>query len=348
MNLSNKPLVIFLLTFLLMPLVEARDNRLINLRGGWKFSIGNSAEWAKPEFDDSQWDEIFVPSSWEDEGYNGYNGYAWYRKSFDYSSRLEDENLVLKLGNIDDVDEVYLNGTLIGFSGSFPPHYYSAYNIEREYSVPAHLLKKSGQNIIAIKVYDERLSGGILRGDIGFFSISDKLIPDLPLTGLWKFTPQDKMEFAEPEFNDADWDELRVPMRWDYQGYERLQGFAWYRLSFQIPEYLRGEALVLLLGRIDDFDATYFNGTLIGETGNMRRAERTNLGNVWQENRSYYIPKDLIKWGETNTIAVRVYDGYQHGGIYEGPIGVIIQRRLQKYYEKEKNNFWDLFRSIFN
>ena len=60
--------------------------RLVNLRGGWKFTIGDDMNWADPNYNEKGWDIIRVPSSWEDEGYNGYNGYAWYRNILAFQS----------------------------------------------------------------------------------------------------------------------------------------------------------------------------------------------------------------------------------------------------------------------
>src|SRR6187399_729509 len=67
--------------------VSAQDKwlRLIDLSGKWKFSIGDKSAWSDPSFNDGSWENISVPSKWEDEGFNGYNGYAWYRTTFDAS-----------------------------------------------------------------------------------------------------------------------------------------------------------------------------------------------------------------------------------------------------------------------
>src|SRR5687768_10787322 len=67
-------------------------DKVLNLRGTWKFSIGDNRKWADPKYVDNDWENIDVPSNWEDEGFNGYNGYAWYRKTFD-GSDLESKNL---------------------------------------------------------------------------------------------------------------------------------------------------------------------------------------------------------------------------------------------------------------
>ena len=59
--------IIISLLFLLStkPLFGEELNRIINFEGNWKFSIGDDTGYANPEYDDSNWDEVYVPSSWE-------------------------------------------------------------------------------------------------------------------------------------------------------------------------------------------------------------------------------------------------------------------------------------------
>ena len=64
--------------------------------------------------DDNYWKEIFVPAYWEVQGYKNYDGFAWYRKSFVLPEKYSGIKLVLMLGMIDDIDQTYINGTLIG------------------------------------------------------------------------------------------------------------------------------------------------------------------------------------------------------------------------------------------
>jgi sialate O-acetylesterase len=52
---------------------------------------------------------------------------------------------------------------------------------------------------------------------------------------------------------------------------------------------------------------------------------------------------NALKPGEENVLAVRVYDGYLNGGIYEGPIGIITQDKYRKFWkDRSKKNIWDL------
>ena len=84
---------------------RAEDRKqLLDLRGEWKFDIGDDMRRANQEFDDSKWEQIFVPSPWEDEGFPGYDWYAWYRKHFQAPPEWKGKALYLHLGKIDDVD----------------------------------------------------------------------------------------------------------------------------------------------------------------------------------------------------------------------------------------------------
>ena len=45
--------------------------RQIDLRGQWLIEIGDSQEFADPDYDDSGWESISVPGSWENAGFPG-------------------------------------------------------------------------------------------------------------------------------------------------------------------------------------------------------------------------------------------------------------------------------------
>ncbi|MGP8330593.1 MAG: beta galactosidase jelly roll domain-containing protein [Methanosarcinaceae archaeon] len=310
----------------------------INLKGRWRFEIGDDLKWAKPDFDDSQWDVLYAPAFWEDQDYPGYDGYAWYRRTISISGDLKEEMLFLRLGQIDDVDQVYFNGVRIGSSGRFPPDYQTAYHVFRDYFVPNNLIKFDGENIIAIRVFDAELSGGIAHGDLGIYSQQYYLKPDLNLTGYWAFHTGDDPEWANPELNDRRWESILVPVYWERQGYEDYDGFAWYRKRFQISEELAAEPLFLLLGRIDDVDEVFLNGTKIGQTGPFPEPDYYGeYGDWWLKDRVYSIPKHLIRTDRENVIAVRVFDCFVDGGFHDGPVGII-----RKSHYKKSENDWDL------
>lgn len=311
---------------------------LQSLKGSWLFSIGINEEWISPKFNDSGWESIKVPSPWEDQGFNGYNGYAFYRKKFTIPSLYKGRMLYLNMGYIDDVDEVYLNGHKIGSTGSFPPDYSTAYNAERVYFIPEEYISFDAPNLIAVKVYDSYDQGGIVSGELGLYGGKTTVNFDVNLQGAWKFMPGDDPRRKEPDFNDSMWDEIFVPAKWEDQGYRDYDGYAWYRKSFIFPGNNADEKMVIMMGKIDDIDQVFINGTFVGSTGNFPNhgKELANSGQEYDAYRGYYLPAGLLKKGEKNVVAVRVLDTGGAGGIYEGPVGIISQTKYIEYWRKLK------------
>jgi hypothetical protein len=347
---------LMILSFLMISLASAQEwKSVLDLRGKWKFDIGDEKKWAEKSFNDSKWEEVFVPSPWEDEGFPGYDGYAWYRKHFNLPPGAEKKVLFLHLGCVDDVGEVYLNGMLIGISGSFPPEYNSAYNSEIILPIPPKILNGAGDNVIAVRVYDAQIAGGIVQGKVGIFEPLDYPVPDISLVGMWRFKTGDSERWKDPQYDDHGWDRIFVPAVWETQGYAHYDGFAWYRIHFTIPAELGEKSMVLLLGKIDDLDETFINGEQIGNTGrvydNPRRNRHEDEYNMVRE---YTIPSGVLKAGTENTIAVRVFDGKGYGGIYQGTIGITTRDHYKKmkksrsWKERINNNSRNIFDLIFN
>jgi sialate O-acetylesterase len=298
----------------------------INLRGNWKFHIGDRAIWSTTKFDDTDWEVIYAPAPWEDEGFNGYDGFAWYRKKFDGHRLTKGENYYLNIGFIDDADEVFINEKFVGFSGSMPPHFHTAYNTERKYSIPSDAINFEGDNIIAIRVFDVTLGGGIIEGDLGIYrSPKSRMLVDLQ--GLWDFVLVGDRE----EKQDAEWRKIIVPSPWEHQGF-KYDGLAWYKKSFTIDAKFvdNEEDLVLLLGKIDDFDKTYLNGKLIGRTND---GEPYGQSGSYDKLRAYNVPMHLLKKNAPNIIEVLVEDMGNVGGIYEGPVGIATKTAYERYFK---------------
>jgi sialate O-acetylesterase len=302
--------------------------QVINLNGSWKFNLGDKPAWSAASYDDSRWEFVTVPSPWEEEGFNGYDGFAWYRRKFDGRKLLKSESYYLNLGFIDDCDEVYLNGSLIGFSGYMPPHFKTAYNTERQYIIPPDAINYKGENTLAIRVFDVVQGGGIVDGNIGIFrqKRSENMIVDLQ--GIWLFaTSWD----AEPVTNEKAWKKIMVPAPWEHQGYQKYDGFAWYKRTFTLPANTDTNDLILLLGKIDDFDKAYLNGQFIGKTNDRKRY---GWSQSFSQLRVYDIPPALLKKTGVNTIEVLVEDMGNVGGIYEGPVGITSNENYSRFFRR--------------
>lgn len=345
--MTNKVLIVYLFSLMAFSSSELRASdwkSLASLRGSWYFTVGDDPEWAKPEADISDWDQIEAPRAWE-YYYDGYNGIGWYRKNFVIPNLPKTEEINLFLGYIDDADEVFVNGQKVGESGRFPPYNQTAYNQERHYLVPTSLLNKT-KNVIAVRVYDEGRDGGIVNADkFGFYYDRDQEQMAFDLSGTWKFTTERYANMHDPAMNDDQWANVYVPMNWENQGYGDYDGRAWYRKRFSLPESLKGEELYLVLGKIDDYDEVYLNGFKIGEVEDLDHYSRFDRGNAYALYRIYKIPSNLLK--NKNLVSVEVQDDYGAGGIYEGPVGIMRADAIRDFKEKvrwkEQDSGWNSF-----
>ena len=141
-----------------------------------KFRAGDDMSWAGVNVDESGWKTLSNMTTWTSQGIKIENGFGWYRyhvtipKSMLEKSDLK-ETVDFNMAKIDDADEVYLNGKLIGKTGSFPKDpngYHSNWNAQRVYSVKANggLVKWDADNVIAVRCYNAGDPGGMFAGPI--------------------------------------------------------------------------------------------------------------------------------------------------------------------------------------
>lgn len=144
----------------------------------------------------------------------------------------------------------------------------------------------------------------------------DRVETEVRVPGMWKFMTGDNTDYLKTDYDDETWKTINVEEVWESQGYPDYDGIAWYRTKIVIPASLKEsnekhKFMILQLGKIDDSDDTYFNGVHIGGKAS------------WYLYRSYFIPTELIKWGEENVLAVRVNDINGNGGMYGGRVRIV-------------------------
>jgi hypothetical protein len=136
-----------------------------------------------------------------------------------------------------------------------------------------------------------------------------------PIAGTWRFRTGDDPAYASAGFDDSVWETIVVPGPWEGSGRSEYDGFAWYRVRFALPPLpgaTDGVAAWLELGKVDDVDETFVNGTKVGQTGAFPPAVRGDRSAY----RRYAIPAGTLNWGGENVLAVRVYDGGGAGGLW--------------------------------
>ena len=117
----------------------------------------------RADFDDAKWQKVEAPGAMESYGgvWADAEGEAVLRKVIDVPAALLGQDLTLSLGAIDDYDDTYFNGVRVGGYGRETPE---AYSVQREYKIPASLVK-AGKNVIAIRVWDIYGGGGFTTRD---------------------------------------------------------------------------------------------------------------------------------------------------------------------------------------
>ena len=115
-------------------------------------------------------------------------------------------------------------------------------------------------------------------------------------------------------------------------------GFAWIRVKFTIPASWKTTTIRLVGGPIDDADECWLNGTKIGETSLQK------FPDAYRRIRNYRIPESCVRFGEENTLLIRVFDRAGEGGVL-GPLKLVSETPAagpdpSPYVEKL--NFYDV------
>lgn len=175
--------LVTLLLLLFSALSCAADASVIEMPMA-RFSTGDNPDWKAPDFDDGDWKLIKTSQNYEPQGFPGYDGYSWYRihvrlpASFRRSSQWQ-ERLHVFLSAIDDADETYFNGVLIGKTGRMPQDpggYAGQWQALRNYHLDLHtpVVRWDQDNVIAIRVYDGTGGGGFHK-NMPFLKMAEKI-----------------------------------------------------------------------------------------------------------------------------------------------------------------------------
>lgn len=146
-------------------------------------NTGFERGYATPDFDDSAWPTLSLPSFWQHHGL-AFNGVVWFRREFELTAELAAQDLELSLGAIDDFDHSYVNGELVG---SMPDGTPNAFQTPRRYVVPRALLRP-GRNVVAVRVFDHFGEGGFA-GPAGALCLRGTRSPEarIALSGAWRY-----------------------------------------------------------------------------------------------------------------------------------------------------------------
>ncbi len=175
-----------------------------SLNGTWKFDVVKTPnqrplDFYKIETDDTNWNEIQVPSNWELQGFDipiytnvtypfpknppfvddAYNPVGSYRTHFTIAKDWSDKEVILHFGSISGYAKVYLNGKEVGMT--------KASKTPSEFNVTDFL--NEGENLLAVQVF--RWHDGSYLEDQDFWRLSgierDVYLQALPKLSVWDF-----------------------------------------------------------------------------------------------------------------------------------------------------------------
>lgn len=166
--------------------------------------MGNDSSWWQPGFDDSKWATISLATGTPPPELNGHPGYACYRTTLVIPSSLKvntyfPDSLKIILGAIDDCDQVFLNGFLIGennrtifdaapdrSSAASPPpkkpfeSVPGLWDVNRRYVLPVsdRRIFWDRPNSIAIRVFNQYGGGGMYKGTptVSMLGFEDRVV----------------------------------------------------------------------------------------------------------------------------------------------------------------------------
>lgn len=143
---------------------------------GFEVSLNNENQFKMPDFNDSKWPEIKIPSLWENQQIGNIDGVVWMRKSIVLTAQQAQQGAVLHLSKIDDEDITYVNGVQVGTN--------KLWDAPRKYTIPSGVLKE-GMNVIAVRITDYTGGGGIY-GDASDLKLTFN-DSEVKIDDAWKF-----------------------------------------------------------------------------------------------------------------------------------------------------------------
>jgi hypothetical protein len=148
-----------------------------------------------------------------------------------------------------------------------------------------------------------------------------EVISTLPTEWKLRWDPEEvgrDQRWFDPALDATDWLDVRVDSAWEKQPVgaawreehgRDYDGLAFYRVSFEVPEALRGRRLYLLFGAVDEGATVWVNGELVGMHAFVNPDDWTTPFAMEFT--------DAARIGEANTVVVEVEDRSGAGGVWK-------------------------------
>lgn len=149
-----------------------------------------------------KWHLVPIPDSWKRQPGGELatkDGYAWYRCFVTVPQDWEGKAIDLVVEPVDDARVTFINGKLIGGTGTFPPQYRSGLGEKSRFRVPPDVLKFGQINLIAVRTY--------MRDSRSNFLVAAPILlagkQAIRAEGKWQYRPGDDKDWATSDFPKA-------------------------------------------------------------------------------------------------------------------------------------------------
>ena len=142
-----KKCFLFYILLMLIVSVNATERQKLNFNGGWRLAVGDFAEAAKPDYDDSLWQQVTLPYAFNgDEAFRKdivdlTDTVCWYRKHFTLTEADTKEKVFAEFEGARQGADVWVNGQKVGFSD----------NGVMAFGFDLSPYVKAGHNILAVR-----------------------------------------------------------------------------------------------------------------------------------------------------------------------------------------------------
>ena len=142
-----KKCFLFYILLMLIVSVNATERQKLNFNGGWRLAVGDFAEAAKPDYDDSLWQQVTLPYAFNgDEAFRKdivdlTDTVCWYRKTFTLTEGEVQGKVFIEFEGAHQGADVWVNGQKVGFSD----------NGVMAFGFDLTPYIKEGQNVIAVR-----------------------------------------------------------------------------------------------------------------------------------------------------------------------------------------------------
>jgi len=141
-----------------------------------RYDVGQKEKWQDPKLDDSSWKTVTLPGGFRDLGVPDTPAVAYFRREITALAKIPDGRNLLRLGVVEKMDTVYINGQMVGGSAWVEN--------PRNYMLRPGVLKP-GKNQITIRVLKTLPDGGFTaKPEEMKIQLADNTV--IPLSGEWK------------------------------------------------------------------------------------------------------------------------------------------------------------------